>query len=206
MRIGVRAFLLGLSGLLLFAAPAAAADQDDFVRWENAVPGRADNVRAFETYLREQGVGDILPASQLLLNASSWRACGVAPYSLPPRDLWSHVVPTLRFIRERIVPALGPVAAVSGYRDPGLNKCAGGATKSAHALYDALDLTPLHVTDRNAMIAEVCQLHARYGQEARVGLGFYQGMRFHIDTNGYRRWGSDYHSSTSPCVTQIARR
>ena len=33
-----------------------------------------------------------------------------------------------------------------------------------------------------------------------IPLGFYQGMRFHIDTNGFRRWGSDYHTATSPCV------
>ncbi|HEY0300066.1 MAG TPA: D-Ala-D-Ala carboxypeptidase family metallohydrolase [Rhizomicrobium sp.] len=186
----------------LFAVPAAGAppQQSDFVRWAHAAPGRLKEVQAFEAYLRRQGVAGILPLSQVLLNASSWQACGVAPYSLAPRALWPHVVPTLRFIRARIVPALGPVAALSGYREPALNKCSGGAPKSAHAQYYALDLTPLRFKDREKMIAAVCRLHARFGAKAHVGLGFYQGMRFHIDTNGFRRWGSDYHSATSPCI------
>ena len=192
------AFILAL--LLANPAAAAAPPQADFARWVHAAPGRAKDVQAFETYLRRQGIGAVLPLSQLLLNASSWRECGVAPYSLAPRALWPNVVPTLRFIRARIVPALGPVAAVSGYRAPDLNKCAGGAPRSAHALYYALDLTPVRFSDRDKMIAAMCKLHARFGPAAHAGLGFYQGMRFHIDTNGFRRWGSDYHSTTSPCV------
>lgn len=196
-----RAACAFLAVLLFAAAPARAArGHDDFVAWVHGAPGRGAQVRAFELYLRRAGVGGVLPLSQLLLNASSWRACGVAPYSLAPPALWPNVVPTLRFIRARIVPALGPVAAVSGYRDPVLNKCAGGAPKSAHALYYALDLTPLRFSDRDKMIAAVCRLHARFGPAAHAGLGFYQGMRFHIDTNGFRRWGSDYHTATSPCV------
>ncbi|MEI9885385.1 MAG: D-Ala-D-Ala carboxypeptidase family metallohydrolase [Rhizomicrobium sp.] len=187
---------------LLLAAPAAAAPppQSDFVRWAHGAPGRFQEVQAFEAYLRRQGVAGILPLSQLLLNASSWRACGVAPYSIAPRALWPHVVPTLRFVRARLVPALGPVAALSGYRDPDLNTCSGGAPRSAHAQYYALDLTPLRFKDRGKMIAAVCRLHARFGAKAHVGLGFYQGMRFHIDTSGFRRWGSDYHAATSPCA------
>jgi hypothetical protein len=197
----LKAFGAFVFGVLL-AAPAAGAvsPQGDFVRWVHAAPGRGAQVQAFEQYLRRQGVGGVLPLSQLLLNASSWRACNVAPYSLAPAALWPNVVPTLRFIRARIVPALGPVAAISGYRDPELNKCSGGAPKSAHALYFALDLTPLRFKDRDKMIALVCKLHARFGPAAHAGLGFYQGMRFHIDTNGFRRWGSDYHTATSPCV------
>jgi hypothetical protein len=198
LRRAVAAFLVGL---LLAGAPAyAARGHDDFISWVHGAPGRAQQVQAFELYLKRAGVGGVLPLSQILLNASSWRACGVAPYSLAAAALWPNVVPTLRFIRARIVPALGPVAAVSGYRDPDLNKCSGGAPKSAHALYYALDLTPLRFKDRDKMIALVCKLHARFGPAAHAGLGFYQGMRFHIDTNGFRRWGSDYHTATSPCV------
>ena len=198
MRHAVVAVLLEV---LLANVPAhAARGHDDFISWVHGAPGRAQQVQAFELYLKHAGVGGVLPLSQILLNASSWRACGVPPYSLAPAALWPNVVPTLRFIRARIVPALGPVAAVSGYRDPDLNKCSGGAPKSAHALYYALDLTPLRFKDRDKMIALVCKLHARFGPAAHAGLGFYQGMRFHIDTNGFRRWGSDYHTATSPCV------
>jgi hypothetical protein len=118
-----------------------------------------------------------------------------------PRALWPNVIPTLRFIRDQIVPALGPVTAVSGYREPQLNACAGGATHSAHALYFALDLVPEKTMTRSDLIATVCRLHARFGAAYHVGLGFYQGLRFHIDTHGFRRWGADWLSATSPCVT-----
>jgi hypothetical protein len=188
----------------LIAVSSAAAEPLDpaFARWVQEADGRAAEVHAFESYLQQQSVGDVLPVSQLLLNATSWRGCVAAPYSLPPRALWPNVVPTLRFIRDHIVPALGPVSAVSGYREPELNACAGGATHSAHALYFALDLVPLSAIDRRAMIAAVCRVHARFGAASHVGLGFYQGLRFHIDTHGFRRWGADWHSATSPCAGQ----
>lgn len=184
---------------------APPTPQGDFIAWVHAVPGRPEQVQAFETYLRRAGVVGILPLSQLLLNSSSWKTCSDAPYSLAPPELWANIVPTLRFIRARIVPALGPVAALSGYRSPDLNKCSGGAPKSAHALFYALDLTPLKFTDRDKMIAAVCALHAKYGPAAHAGLGFYAGMRFHIDTNGFRRWGTDYRTATSPCIALEAR-
>ncbi len=200
MRVAAFIFLFGMfAGLApTLAEPADAA----FSCWAQAEDGRAREVNAFEAYLKQQGVSGILPVSQLLLNATSWRDCSAWPYSMPPRALWKNVVPTLRFIAAYVVPALGPVAAVSGYRSPSLNACAGGAAHSAHALYFALDLTPLRTIERSALISSVCRLHARFGEAAHVGLGFYQGLRFHIDTLGYRRWGADYRSATSPCAVR----
>jgi hypothetical protein len=37
-----------------------------------------------------------------------------------------------------------------------------------------------------------------------IGLGFYAGNRFHVDSKGFRRWGADGKGATSPCVTGIA--
>jgi len=197
----VAAFILLIAILIGFEPAMAEPTDDAFSHWAHADDGRAGQVQAFGAYLSQQGVGDVLPVSQLLLNATSWRNCVDSPYSMPPRALWKNVVPTLKFIASYIVPALGPVQAVSGYRSPALNKCAGGAAHSAHALYYALDLTPLRSMERSELIDSVCRLHARFGAAAHVGLGFYEGLRFHIDTFGFRRWGSDYHSATSPCAT-----
>jgi hypothetical protein len=190
-----------LIAILFGLKPTLAGPADDaFSQWAHAEDGRARQVEAFEAYLNQQGVSGVLPVSQLLLNATSWRDCIDSPYSMPPRALWKNVVPTLRFIASYVVPALGPVQAVSGYRSPRLNACAGGAAHSAHALYFALDLVPLRTMTRSDLIASVCRLHARFGAAAHVGLGFYQGLRFHIDTFGFRRWGADYHRATSPCA------
>jgi uncharacterized protein YcbK (DUF882 family) len=108
---------------------------------------------------------------------------------------------TLRFIRDHVVPAVGPVEAVSGYRNPALNACAHGAPGSAHQGYFALDLVPLRALDRHQLFARLCPMHARYGEAARVGLGFYAFTRFHIDTNGFRRWGAAGPAhNESPCA------
>ena len=37
------------------------------------------------------------------------------------------------------------------------------------------------------------------GRAYRTGLGFYTGMPFHVDSNGFRRWGADGRGATSPC-------
>lgn len=197
----VRRFVTIACGVLLFAA-CALAQPAGFEAWLGADAARPAEVRAFEAYLRDQGVGDVLPADQLLLSATSWKDCGMpTPYTLAPRSLWPHVVPTIRFIRDEIIPAIGPVEVFSAYRAPALNRCAGGAPLSAHAQFYALDLVPQKPMTRAALIETVCALHRKVGQRYGIGLGFYGGLRFHIDTMRYRRWGSDHHAGTSPCNT-----
>jgi len=65
----------------LIAVSSAAAEPLDpaFARWVQEADGRAAEVHAFESYLQQQSVGDVLPVSQLLLNATSWRGCVAAP-------------------------------------------------------------------------------------------------------------------------------
>lgn len=191
-----------LVAAVLFAVPCwAEANKAQYASWLSEVPGRAAEVKAFEAYLDRAGVAGVLASDELLLNATNWNRCGLRfPYSMPPSALWSHVVPTLKFIRDEVVPVIGPVTVESGYREPALNKCAHGAPKSAHAQYYALDLMPLRAMTRLELIATVCKLHRMRGKAYNVGLGFYDGLRFHIDTKSYRRWGSDNHGATSPCA------
>ena len=54
------------------------------------------------------------------------------------------------------------------------------------------------------MIRGVCRAHAQDGRAYNAGLGFYSGRRFHVDSNGYRKWGPDGRGASSPCVTGIA--
>ena len=192
-----------VAGLFLFALHSVSASPPtmEFAKWQESDPQMPAQVQRFESFLRDSGVAGILPTDQLLLNASDWRACKAdAPYSMPPPSLWGHVVATLKFVRDVIVPALGPVTAVSGYRDPKLNKCAHGAPMSAHAGYYALDLLPAEGMTRADLILAACKLHQERGRASHIGLGFYDGLRFHIDSKGFRRWGSDFHAKTSPCV------
>ena len=187
-------------------APAtSAATVDSFDSWLDKVPSRRAEVRDFEAFLAQQGVAGVLPTREILLNDTSWSECHMdGPYSIAERAYWPHIVGTLRYIHDEFVPAIGPVQVDSGYRESGLNRCSGGAAHSAHAQFYALDLEPVHTIDRSTLIARVCANHAHYGAEYHIGLGFYDHLRFHIDSRSFRRWGSDYHSTTSPCAHVVA--
>ena len=176
------------------------ASASAFNNWLDQTPSRRAEVQAFETFLGQQGVAGVLPTWEILLNDTSWSECHAgAPFSLAEQAYWPHVVNTLRYVRDEIVPAIGPVQVASGYRDDKLNRCSGGAAHSAHAQFYALDLMPVGSMDRSTLIARVCANHARYGAVYHIGLGFYERERFHIDSRSFRRWGSDYHAATSPC-------
>lgn len=189
------------SGAFASAYAETVATADSFDSWVNKVPSRRADVRDFDAFLAEQGVAGVLPTREILLNDTSWSECHMdGPYSLAQRAYWPHIVNTLRYIRDEIVPTIGPVEVESGYRDIALNNCSGGASHSAHAQFYALDLVPVHAIDRNVLIARVCAVHARYGAADHIGLGFYDHLRFHIDSRSFRRWGSNYHAATSPCA------
>ena len=190
-----------LAALALGLPASGAQAEPDFRSWLQHDPARPAEVAAFAAYLQQAGVGDVLPAEELLRNATSWQDCRLAwPYSMPPRPLWPHIVPTLKFVRDEVVPRIGAVHVESGYREPKLNACAHGAPKSAHAQFYALDLLPAKAVTQTELITAICKVHRERGKAFNIGLGFYGGVRFHVDARGFRRWGSDNHSGTSPCA------
>lgn len=170
-----------------------------FVAWVAAKPERAERIRTFAHFLVQHRVGGIFPMHQLLRSESSWQRCGGEPFVIAPRAEWPHVVGTLRFIRDRVLPKAGALEVVSGYRTPEANSCAGGAPQSAHVGFWALDLVPVGPIERSEVIARLCAVHAAHGPRGHIGLGFYGGRRFHIDAKSYRRWGADHHGGSSPC-------
>lgn len=202
--------------LLLFASLSAAAqaqtfdpaaqyvtagqDEPGYRAWYMASPERAVGVAGLNQYLTLWGVAGVVPTWQLLRTASDWSKCGAQPFEVPPTTEWPNVVQTLRYIRDQVVPAIGPVEAVSGYRNPALNACAGGARASAHVHYYALDLVPLRPTTREDLIRAMCIVHYREGEDYEAGLGFYAFLRFHVDSKAFREWGGNGRPESSPCV------
>jgi hypothetical protein len=183
-----------------FPHVAPGQEQSDYEAWLARSPDNRSAARAFRMHLASHGVDDVVPVWQLVRTSSSWRGCGAQPFEVAPRDKWDNIVRTLQFVERNVVPQVGRVQAVSGYRNPGLNRCSAGASASAHRDFFALDLTPVDAgVSRGAMIRGVCAAHAREGQAFNAGLGFYNGMRFHVDTNGFRRWGANGRGATSPC-------
>lgn len=187
------------------AALAPGQTAADFAAWLAAAPAHRAEAGRFRDVLAAQGLDRVVPVWQLLRTSSSWRQCRAAPFEVAPADTWPHIAATLRFVRDKVVPAVGTVEALSGYRDEGLNACSDGAPLSAHRQFYAIDLSPRDAAiGRPRMIRDICAAHARAGRAYDAGLGFYSGRRFHVDSAGFREWGPDGRGATSPCVTGIA--
>ena len=211
---------LALASLLLIAAPAAAqtsappvaapqpvatspvwdpaaqyiaAGQDEpgYRSWYLADGSRAAQVKSFNDYLAAAQVSGVLPTWQLLRTATSWRSCGAQPFEVPPTSEWPNIIQTLRYVRDYVIPEIGPVEAVSVYRNPQLNVCAGGAPASAHKLDSAIDMVPLKPITREVLMRTLCAGHSENGPRYNAGLGFYAYLRFHVDSTKFRRWNMD---------------
>jgi hypothetical protein len=198
----VRAFVASVVlGLGACASPprqdVPPAEPASFAAWR--APREAD-VQRFLGFLAQQKVRQVLPAHELLKSASSWAQCAAEPYALPPEAQWGAVVSVLRLLQAlQGAGVLGEVQVHSGYRNPMLNACAGGATRSAHLLSFALDLTPL---EGSPSIEALCRFWREQGPALRMGLGWYASGRLHIDTAGHRTWGGDGRTGSARCLRE----
>lgn len=188
------------------AAPYVTAGQDEpgYRNWYMAAPWHPAGVKAFNDYLTTWGVGGVVPTWQLLRTASDWRKCGAQPFQVPPVAGWPNIVAALRYVGSHVVPRIGPVEAVSVYRNPGLNACAGGASQSTHLFMGAVDMVPLRPVSREALMVQLCTIHQQSGGANFIGLGFYKGLRFHIDTKKYRDWGTSGARGGYGCAAVLA--
>ena len=177
-------------------APAAAEyvmtgqDEPGYRRWIAGDPVRPLRVKAFNDYLVTHGVGGVAPTWQLVRTASDWWKCAGQPFEVPPTTHWPNIVHALRFIGAFVEPAVGEVEVVSAYRNPALNVCAGGAPTSTHLTGGAIDMVPVRLVPREALMVALCRVQLDKGWWNGIGLGFYKGLRFHIDARKTREWGT----------------
>jgi hypothetical protein len=169
----------------------AGQDEPGYRSWYLAAPWRAGQVKSFNDYLATYEVSGIVPTWQLLRTATAWKDCGGQPFEVPPSTEWPHMVQTLRYIHDYVIPAVGPVEPVSVYRNPALNQCAGGAPESAHKMDSAIDMVPLRPITREMLMKTLCANHSEHGAAYNAGLGFYAYLRFHVDSIKFRRWNMD---------------
>ncbi len=201
----IRIAALALSVFLVSPSIAASLPEGqsraDYLAWLARDPGARAEVLGFKSFLDMKGVDEVVPTWQLLRTASMWRECDGPRFEVAPFTEWQHIAETLQFIGKHVEPVIGDVQALSGYRNAQLNQCSGGAKASAHRHFFALDLSPVRDIGRTAMIRSLCRIHNWRGSGYDIGLGFYSGMRFHVDSKGFRKWGSNGRGETSPCVT-----
>jgi hypothetical protein len=149
-------------------------------------PHRAE-YEAFERLLADEGVADVFPAWTLWYQGTDWQKVELEPFAVPPRDLWRHMVPTLRFVRDGVVPVTGALCVASAFRTPEFNARADGTKGSKHLDHYALDLIPRRAWDRSELHVALGTLHDAQGAEVPFALGLYIGLRFHNDTHRKRR-------------------
>ena len=203
--ISKQALLISLTALALLCAGCNRRDMPPSTDAYSAWLAEKDNqhaVNKLEAYLQKKAVLGIIPFSELLRSDVRWKKCKAQPFIIPPERYWPHMVSTLRLIHHEVIPSIGPIEALSVFRDPAINSCIGGASKSYHLRFYAIDMRPKEISDRRLLIQKLCRLHRQKGQRLKMGLGIYSGTRFHIDSAGYRSWGKDQKVASSPCRTE----
>ncbi len=153
-------------------------------------------VEAFEQFLVLEHVAQVVPTYQLLRSASMWKECQAEPFELPPAQAWPQVRDLLVLLRElKKRQVLTSVEVVSAYRDPRLNRCAGGAPGSSHVRF-AIDIAP--VPEEQGL--RLCRFWRDEGQKWDMGMSRYPSGRIHIDRTGYRTWGASHRRGSSYCL------
>lgn len=187
--------------LTLAACTALAPPKTRYARWLDA--GHRADVERYAAFLQTEGVHDVVPMPALTRTARRWRLCGNREYDVPPDALQPNMPPTLRLVvRLRDAGILDPTRARSVYRDPAMNTCAGGSTRSKHLENRAIDFD---LPKRGDNIERLCAFWREHGQALNMGLGFYSSTAIHVDTAGYRTWGGDYTWRTSLCTVDRHR-
>ena len=204
MFVACAALATFMTGTASAQSVAPGQTKADYLAWLAQSPENRENVRSFRAFLAENRVQDVLPVWQLVRTSSSWRECSANRFEVAPAPQWSNIVETLDFVKNEVQPAIGDVEALSAFRNDHLNGCSNGKPRSAHRLFFAMDLVPVGDITRDDMVARLCTAHAQRGAEYSAGLGFYSGSRFHVDSNGFRKWGADGRGATSPCNGRMA--
>lgn len=160
-------------------------------------------IQRYHQFLDEHGIKFLPPMHELLVSARDWQACGREQYQVPPQDLWSQMIPTLKVLdqlQERQI--LTDFEITSSYRDPELNSCAGGSLGSKHIHNAAIDIRLSEDTSQAQIREKLCDFWIEHGERYKLGLGLYASGQIHLDTEGYRTWGPDYTRNTSVCANR----
>ncbi|MEJ8836602.1 D-Ala-D-Ala carboxypeptidase family metallohydrolase [Ramlibacter sp. AN1133] len=177
------------------AAPPSDPERDNvlFSLWRAR---HGEEVDTFGAYLVNEHLADVVPMYQLLRSASMWKECHAEPFEVPPPSEWENVRDVLILLRDlRQRGVLPNVEVVSAYRDPRLNRCAGGAPGSSHQKF-AVDIAPLPP----AVGASLCRFWREEGKQWNMGVSRYPTGRIHIDRTGYRTWGASHKRASSYCL------
>lgn len=96
----------------------------------------------------------------------------------PPEALWKNIWKTVEVADKARAKHGKPIKIASAYRSPKYNKAIGGASKSQHVQFNALDLRTTAPKQLHKILSEM-----RARGEFKGGLGLYKTF-VHVDTRG----------------------
>ena len=174
-------------------------------------PFNKNQVHRYQSFLKNQDLQSVVPEFELFQTARDWQSCNAPEYEIPPQEIWNNIVPTLNILKELINDnVIDDFTVTSVYRNSALNRCAKGADSSKHVVNAALDFRigpeqpiPEELTMIQQTKTNLCQFWVKNGDRLNMGLGVYASGQIHIDSAGYRTWGPDHKSTSSPCITQL---
>ena len=178
--------LLGeLSGSLARPVPAVGPRADSSPRRKAPAPTPLPGENDYGEYIESLGLRHISPHE--IFSAHRRNRNGISN-SLPPKELWTRITPTLKAadeLRHRLGVPLTYIT--SAYRSPAYNRqCPGAAKYSQHMENRALDL--VYACPPEDAFKEACRMRGE--GSFKGGLGLYSSF-IHIDTRGRNAtWGA----------------
>ena len=131
-------------------------------------------IREFQHFLDRNSIEFFTAREVLFLgNSNSWLKLNTTP----DPSLWPNILPALSAADELRRRLAKPIQILSGYRNAAYNRAIGGALRSQHTQFRALDLTA------KVPIPELARLAKQIRQEKIFtgGLGTYPGF-IHLDS------------------------
>ncbi len=182
---------LGLSGAaasgLLLSKQSASAGWFGFYSSkpvagipESWVRLKGDNVNRYANYVKGLRLRNVTPR---MILAPHFKTRGSIVNSLPPKNLWKKMGPTLKVIDRMSTELSLPVKAIySAYRSPRYNAAVRGHPRSFHQYNQAVDVVFHGAGSRQ--VASVARFLRDRKRKFEGGIGTYGGF-VHIDTRGF---------------------
>jgi len=143
------------------------------------VDRKGADVLGYAHFIQDCGFKNITPYQVIYPHM---KERGEVANSLPPKDLWRNIIPTLRVLDEMshcLNAEMKPFTSV--YRSPVYNRAVGGKSGSQHLVNKAVDVQFYGVAPRDvARVAKELREEGVYSG----GVGVYNTFT-HIDTRGY---------------------
>jgi uncharacterized protein YcbK (DUF882 family) len=145
----------------------------------NTIPAPAENLSQKEKFQRELDKRKIkhFTADEVFYKGASNKKLGLN--TEPPEGLWNNIWRTIEVADKARAKHGKPIKIASAYRSPKYNKAVGGASKSQHVEFNALDLRTSAPKTLHKILLDM-----RNKGEFKGGLGLYKTF-VHVDTRGH---------------------